>query len=711
MKRRSANGKIRVVLAILGFCLVIGIAFAVSEQETSAVASGPTGKLEKMIVANGDVSMQVDLSKLNNARTRGTTNEPLRFEIEPDSFFKLLVFNDELRGPMPSSMDVKPANRPAVPSALAASYNKLMIESLPWGGQYELAVRDSETGFTFFNIEGHEWEYNPAGPSLAIKGGRLLVSPEFAQSLRKTALAGAIVGAINVDMNLRTVEMTSVVNGEETGTVLPAGFGMESNASLVPGPDVIVGDLSGLAQYGSQVGTQVGLAVGTDSCNAGSENLGWYQNPNNNHPVIPQNLYRMSANGDRFEQIGQSSVKHGFTALTNNLCGYGCNGVGGSQLGAGCSDPYSTSLNAGPNLGSRAWVNPFTGFYPRGDSATPNNNHTGHSHTSTSHRVLVEVNDLNTSMNSGAKYYAEGQYVTPSEYTWCQSHPGQCNMNNNVSYRQYSVSGTTSPFSFSPQGSTQRQKAAITAWTGATIQIVQPDPAADGIAMLGYKVTNPSAGVWHYEYAIYNQDLDRAIQSLTIPTGPGITLSNVGFHAPPQHPGWANDGTALNEGFSSAPWTQTMGDGTVTWGSETFLGNPNANAVRWGTLYNIRFDSNRPPQNGNAIIGFFKTGAPMTVPVQVPTPVALTSVSISGRLTNVLGQGIANAKVSLTTSGSSGARLFTTTSSFGYYSFENLTPGETYTIAPTSKRFTFTPWTGTVNDNMFNMDFIGVAIE
>ena len=28
--------------------------------------------------------------------------------------------------------------------------------------------------------------------------------------------------------------------------------------------------------------------------------------------------------------------------------------------------------------------------------------------------------------------------------------------------------------------------------------------------MVAYKVTNPSPGVWHYEYAVYNQNLDRS---------------------------------------------------------------------------------------------------------------------------------------------------------------------------------------------------------
>ena len=71
--------------------------------------------------------------------------------------------------------------------------------------------------------------------------------------------------------------------------------------------------------------------------------LDWFALPNNDHPVIPQNLYRMSggaSNNERFEQVGQSSVKHAFTALKQNVCGFGCNGVGGTHLGSGCSDPY-----------------------------------------------------------------------------------------------------------------------------------------------------------------------------------------------------------------------------------------------------------------------------------------------------------------------------------------------------------------------------------
>ena len=219
---------------------------------------------------------------------------------------------------------------------------------------------------------------------------------------------------------------------------------------IPPGPDVIVGDLPSMAQFGSS-GTQVGLAVGTTSCNNGTVELDWFALPNIDHPVIPQNLYRMSggaSNNDRFEQVGQSWLKHAFTALQDNACGFGCTpAANGTHLGVGCSDPYGASLNASQSgLGSRAWVNPFTGAYPSTAA-----NHSGHTHTGTSHRILVEGSDLNTTLNPGATYYAEAQYVTPHEYAWCQAHPGQCNMYNNASYRQFSVTGTTS-FTFSPVG-------------------------------------------------------------------------------------------------------------------------------------------------------------------------------------------------------------------------------------------------------------------
>ncbi|MGQ0542202.1 MAG: carboxypeptidase regulatory-like domain-containing protein [Blastocatellia bacterium] len=663
-----------------------------------------TGTLEKLIVESGSVALDINLNRLNGtgSRTKKSGASELRFDVERDSFFTVLVFNEELRGPLPGSMGLIPQGTAVFPAKLDASYRQLVIENMPFGSPYELVVRDGKTGFIFFNIEGQEYDYNPGEHSLRLMSGRLLMSEEFAAELGRPSETGAIYGKISIETSLRPIEVTQVVDGEVTSAVLPAN----PETGSVPGPDVVVGDVIGLAQFGSSSGTQVGLAVGTDSCNFGTIDLNWFANPNNDHPVIPQNLYRMSGgatNDARFEQIGQSSVKHAFTALTQNLCALGCNGVGGSRLGSGCSDPYSASLNAGPNLGSRAWINPFTGFYPRNDSATPNNSHTGHSHAGPTHRILTEINDLSTSQNPGATYYAEAQYVTPHEYAWCQSNPGQCNMYNNVSYRRYNVSGTGSPFTFSAVGSTVRTRRAVSAWTGASFVELQPAPGVDGVGSIAYKVTNPSAGVWHYEYAIYNENLDRAIQSFSVPIGGGVTLTNIGFHAPPQHPGSPGDGTMGSAGFSNATWSQSQAGGAMTWSSETFAQNPNANAIRWGTMYNFRFDSNRPPQSMNATIGFFKTGSPINVQVQGPSPAVASNVSVSGRVSTSTGYGVGQARVTMTDSG--GNAQAARTNQFGYYRFDNVASGATYTIGVTLKGYTFTPRTVPINDNVSGVDF------
>jgi len=594
-------------------------------QSAGKSSDGQTGTLEKMIVANGNVAMDLDLNRLNGAAaTKESKLDTLRFQVGPNSFFPILVFNNVLRGPELGSMGLIPANAATLPGTLQASLHQLVVEKLPSDASFDLAVRDAQTGFIFFHIEGHVYGYDAAARSLKIEGGRLLISEEFAKTLGRPAEAGLKIGEISITAAMYPIEITTVVNGAVQSSILPSRAGAPEVPDAVPGPDVIVGDLPSMSQFGSS-GTQVGLAVGTTSCNNGNVELDWFALTQVDHPVIPQNLYRMSGgatNDDRFEQIGQSWLKHAFEALQQNACGFGCApAANGTHLGVGCSDPYTASLNAdqggtstADGLGSRSWVNPFTGAYPSTAA-----NHSHHSHNGVTHRILVEGNDLNTTLNPGATYYAEAQYVTPHEYAWCQSHSGQCNMYNNASYRRFNVTGTTS-FSFATVGSTVRMTPAINAWTGATINTIEPEPGVDGRAFIAYKVTNPSAGVWHYEYAIHNQNLDRGIQSFSVPLGSGITVSNLGFHAPLNHPGIADDGTSGNTGYSNAAWTPNQTASDLSWSSETFAQNQNANALRWGTLYNFRFDSNRPPLAAVATIGFYKNGTPITVGIQAPAP-------------------------------------------------------------------------------------------
>ncbi len=622
-------------LTLTGLALPLVLLFA-SPQASGPKAFGGTkkavqnqehsGTLQKMIVENGSVTMDLDLNRLNGIGSAVQSTVRLQFAVAANSFFSILVFNDLLRGPDHGSMALVPQNSASdLPVSLSASIRQLVVEKLPSGAAFDLAVRDGKTGFVFFNVEGGHYDYEANGHSLSITGGRLLVSNEFAKALGRPSDVGSVAGQISLGATMETIEINHLdENGNVTAASLPAL--KQPGVGTVPGPDVIVGSLLDFVQSDNgSVGGRVGLALGTDACNKGIENVDWFALPNSDHPFIPQNVYRMSGgatNNERFEQIGQSWGKHAFAAASANGCNFGCNGVGGNQLGSGCSDAYGAGLNGSQGgIGSRAWVNPFTGIFP-GSTA---NNHSGHSHDVTSHRMLVDVNDLNTSLNMGATYFAEANYIVPHEGSWCQSHPDQCNMYNNASYRPYTVTGINQPFSFTGAGATVREHPAITAWTGATVNQVQPAPGTDGIWFMGYKVTNPSTGVWHYEYALYNQNLDRSIQSFSVPVGPGVNISNIGFHAPIQHPAWANDGTFNSLGYSSTPWTVTQNASSITWSTETFAQNQNANAIRFSTLYNFRFDADQAPNPTNAMVGYFKTGSPTFVGVQAAGDVPLPS--------------------------------------------------------------------------------------
>ena len=141
-----------------------------------------------------------------------------------------------------------------------------------------------------------------------------------------------------------------------------------------PGADVIVGDFSGVQSNGV-VGSVASWSLGTTSCNKGDVNFQWLTSSNgaapgtgeNRHPVIGQNLFRVNTGASsNIRQLGQSWLKHGFTALQGNACGFGCAAYpNGTYLGVGCSDPYSASLNGSqPNAGPKWEVNAATGVFP-----------------------------------------------------------------------------------------------------------------------------------------------------------------------------------------------------------------------------------------------------------------------------------------------------------------------------------------------------------
>ena len=397
--------------------------------------------------------------------------------------------------------------------------------------------------------------------------------------------------------------------GQMTATAVPGDGGTSETQA---GTDVIVGAINGVSNYGTNTVNGVvmhGYAFGTTSCNIGTAVLRWSRNTSF-HPVIPQNAFRIK--DGRIEQIGLSWMKYGFCALQENLCatcqagGVGC-GSSQSTLGIGCSDPYSSSLNGSQSgLGPRSRVNASTGYFP-GDTSAEIGSWPAMpaGQGNINRRIQIKATDLNPALNAGAVYLAEGIYVHPDD-------AAAGNDNNNVSYIKVNVAATN--YNMSLSGATFQQKPAIYHWATVvpTVAYSVAD-MADGRFIVANNVSLNANGTYHYEYAIYNQNSDSSGGSFTIPIAAGVTVTNATFKDIPYH---------SNEIYDGTDWTVTNTGTQLTWQcTQTFAQNANANALRFGTLYNFAFDANSPGVTGDTVLGVFKTGASVTVRGKVPAPV------------------------------------------------------------------------------------------
>jgi hypothetical protein len=397
------------------------------------------------------------------------------------------------------------------------------------------------------------------------------------------------------------------------------GQGCPGSGQQSVGPDVIVGRIAQI-QSGQEIvnytstGGMESCSFGTTSCNMGDATLSWVSG-NANHPVIGQNVFRLKpVNGsNRFEQIGQSWLKHGFTALQQTACCSPCQTSGtGSALGRGCSDPYTASRNGGQtSAGPKYAVNPTTGVHthPTGAPATGG--------STVARRLQIATGDLEVSDFSGStKYFGECQYVAADD-------AANGHKNNNASYRPMTVSGSGSVWTFgvtgtSPDIETRRMAPGIEAWkefdgnVTLTYVTTPEDANADpdlmvALVIVGVSVTDLGNDVWHYEYAVQNLNSDRSICSFSVPLPNYVRVipGSVGFHDVNYHSG-DGDGWVNRDGTD---WPVTISPTSITWAlSQTFAQNSNANAIRWGTLYNFRFDANAGPEEGTKLtLGQFKT--------------------------------------------------------------------------------------------------------
>ncbi|MCA9753736.1 MAG: hypothetical protein KC591_16185, partial [Gemmatimonadetes bacterium] len=183
--------------------------------------------------------------------------------------------------------------------------------------------------------------------------GEVLLTEAGARQLGRPELSGAWIGS--AELELSTPHLAIETRSIEDLPNPRGGF-----------LDVVLGQLYGMVEQG-HIGTYPngvgGFSAATTSCNGGDVIVPWNAPMQETHPFIALAMFRLE-NG-RLEQIGRNYVKHGFFALSNNQCDFGCpSPSNGTYLAIGCSDTYSASNNGNRMyLGPREEIDPYLGTW------------------------------------------------------------------------------------------------------------------------------------------------------------------------------------------------------------------------------------------------------------------------------------------------------------------------------------------------------------
>ena len=173
----------------------------------------------------------------------------LQFAVAANSFFTILVFNDQLRGPEPGSMALVPQANALRPLPVSLS-------------RISQAARRRKTSF------GRERSISPCAtarpdsPFLISKDISTITTPMRSCSASPAAAANLegvcqrawppvrrrpVAGEISIGATMQPIEINQLdENGNVKSASLPALN--QPGVGTVPGPDVIVGELLGLVQ-------------------------------------------------------------------------------------------------------------------------------------------------------------------------------------------------------------------------------------------------------------------------------------------------------------------------------------------------------------------------------------------------------------------------------------------------------------------------------
>ncbi len=514
--------------------------------------------------------------------------------------------------------------------------------------------------------DGKVWFYNDRvmfelvddNRTLAIRAADLVISPLLAQRIGAPEAAGWEIAdmALNTEVFIQgsgaQIERVcspypwpGVAVPGVPGAVYEADLFMETFSTQPVGCQNCsgpTGAMDGIAAFapsstlrnnvndGSFEATIPGDPLGTSTA-LYTANIAWYTKfsgnsaPYNNdqHPYLIWNLYRENADGS-IEQIGRSGVKHAFLTV-NSGCDDSCNNS--HSLGLGCGDTYGVGNNDSPSsMGPRSEIIPATGQWGRCGSifdSDCNGNQDDSGNDSWTQRMKVREADLEHTSGDGSSFLFESWYLAREEINIYNS-MATTSVNPQFSGSQWSLAGASG----------YRLGSAIDRWVDSTDpgdnEMNTEIDAPEGHAKVAVKVVDLGNGKWRYNYAVMNFDFARAV---TEGAEPNLrVISNRGFDSfsVPVPAGARIYAPRIRTGEPNpnANWRFSIGDGDVTWNTDTSIPGVGDNhppvavlpTLDWGTLYSFSFVADTAPVAGDVTLHVAEAGSPASFDVATLVP-------------------------------------------------------------------------------------------
>ncbi len=370
-----------------------------------------------------------------------------------------------------------------------------------------------------------------------------------------------------------------------TSLIAPAAHAGDAN--------LLLHEIPSTAGYAAMNGERA-FSAGAIWCNLSDGQLSW-NGTNAAHTISVHNLLRIENGAIR--HLGASWVSHQFCALQTAACssctpaGTGCP----PALGAGCStSSTASSLANQAQMSRRSEVNASTGSFPFpfavGSPSGP-----------LERRCRVALTEIDPALHPGATFVMEIVSIHPT----AGDASARCATRD---LHPASMLGTPLPLGPTVPGAT-----AIERWAALepAVALRTLDLPNDGRIIVGAHVIEEANGLYRYEYAIANLNSHESVGAVTLPLPAGAAVVATSSHLPAPHSG---------EITSGEPWTITVSAEAARYATESFATNPNANAIRWGTLGAITLVTDRPPVDGAITIDTFRSGESIAVALPVPGP-------------------------------------------------------------------------------------------